>query len=186
MCSEEYGNTAGDACPAREHLEYRHSLWLWRERVAFQMFLVAHPLCDAAFPLPWAVSTHIRSTHGFLCQQPFWGSTRSKPVEAAAYSCVTPGGKPTAWLQIPRVFCCGTLIKLLCPAGVLWCCEGSGLGSPPPPAFRCKSALCSFLIIALHPALGFQRHPGKRVCSGCNLDCTLFVLTVATRYNCAV
>lgn len=56
----------------------------------------------------------------------------------------------------------------------------------PSPALRCKSALYSFLIIALHPALGFQRHPANSVCSGCNLDYTLFVITIATRYNFAV
>lgn len=97
-------------------------------------------------------------------------------------------GNFNAWLQITNVFCCGTLIKLLFPAAVLWCCEWRGPSPPlaPPSPFRCKSALCSFLIIALHPALGFQRYPGNRVCSGCNLDCTLFVITIATRYNFAV
>lgn len=92
-------------------------------------------------------------------------------------------GTCNACLQITNVFCCGTLIKLLFPAGALWCCEWSGAQPSP---FRCKSALCSLLIIALHPALGFQRHPGNRVCSACNLDCTLFVITLATRYNFSV
>lgn len=122
------------------------------------------------------------------------GAPRAEPVkhavtEAADYFCMAPDGNFNAWLQITNVFCCGTLIKLLLPAGVLWCCEWSGLPArprSPSPAFRCKSALYSFLIIALHPALGFQRHPANSVCSGCNLDYTLFVLTTATRYNFAV
>lgn len=82
-------------------------------------------------------------------------------------------------------FCCGTLIKLLFQLVHCGAVNGARPSSPPP-SFRCKSALCSFLIIALHPALGFQRHPGNHVCSGCNLDCTLFVITIATRYNFAV
>lgn len=122
------------------------------------------------------------------------GAPRANPVghtirEAADYFCKTPAGNFNAWLQITHVFCCGTLIKLLLPAGVLWCCECSGLPArpcSPSPPFRCKSALYSFLIIALHPAWGFQRHPANNVCSGCNLDCTLFVITIATRYNFAV
>lgn len=108
------------------------------------------------------------------------------PLPAETSGCGRPNGNCNAWLQITNVFCCGTLIKLLFPAGALWCSEWSPPLAPPPSPFRCKSALCSFLIIALHPALGFQRHPGNRVCSGCNLDCTLFVITIATRYNLAV
>lgn len=38
----------------------------------------------------------------------------------------------------------------------------------------------------MHPALGLRRSPANNVCSGCNLDYTLFVITVATRYNFAV
>lgn len=53
-------------------------------------------------------------------------------TEAAGGFCVTPDGSFNAWLQITNVFCCGTLIKLLLPAGVLWCCERSRLPAPLP------------------------------------------------------
>lgn len=38
----------------------------------------------------------------------------------------------------------------------------------------------------MHPALGLQRNPANSVYSGYNLDFTLFVITLATRYNFAV
>lgn len=46
---------------------------------------------------------------------PAWAADRSGDT----------GGNCNAWLQITNVFCCGTLIKLLFPAGALWCCEWS-------------------------------------------------------------
>lgn len=69
------------------------------------------------------------------------GAPRANPVkrtimEADDYFCMTPDGNFNAWLQITNVFCCGTLIKLLLPAGVLWCCEWSGLPAAPAPPPR--------------------------------------------------
>jgi len=69
------------------------------------------------------------------------------------------------------------------------CGAVNGAGSPPAPRPSPHSdadRLSAPFIIALRPALGFQRHPANNVCSGCNLDYTLFVITVATRYNFAV
>lgn len=123
-----------------------------------------------------------------------WGAPvagKPPPVWAADPSCTTHTHTHTRTgivmpgYKLLMYFCCGTLIKLLFQLVHCGAVNGARPSSPPP-SFRCKSALCSFLIIALHPALGFQRHPGNHVCSGCNLDCTLFVITIATRYNFAV
>lgn len=124
---------------------------------------------------------------GLRCRGSSRGRETSPGVGGRSLLCDTDGNC-NAWLQITNVFCCGTLIKLLFQLVHCGAVNGEGPAppSPPPLPFRCKSALCSFLIIALHPALGFQRHPGNHVCSGCNLDCTLFVITIATRYNFAV
>lgn len=120
------GNTWNNAIPCGCGGRGSRSRCSWWHICCVTLLFLAHGL----FPHTW-------STHGFLCQWPFWGSTQSKPMETGwcGGGCLLLcdiGREPSAWLQLPHVFCCGTLIKLLCPAGVLWCCEGSGLGCLPP------------------------------------------------------
>lgn len=56
------------------------------------------------------------------------------------YFCMTRDENFNAWLQITNVFCCGTLIKLLLPAGVLSCCECSVFAARPAPPPRHSDA----------------------------------------------
>lgn len=68
------------------------------------------------------------------------GETLDASRKETDYFCMTRDENFNAWLQITNVFCCGTLIKLLLPAGVLSCCEWSVLAARPAPPPRHSDA----------------------------------------------